>query len=183
MPVKELLLLPLWANRKACDFPCLSTVVSASSCEESFPRDHAMKWGKNLISCGEKWDRAKVLWNRSVELHYIFLMVNESQTVNCEFLKIFCFVLSTSRFSSTPLPSTPFLLFIWRPSRGGQTWWWNMPRPSCVSTQLTWTQLLKSNHLIVGTVFLSSSCSTTSWGWTVSEELVNYIQLSALTVK
>lgn len=76
---------------------------------------------------------------------------------------------------SVSLSSLSFPLSTCRPLHGGQTWWWSMPRPSCVSTRLTWTQLLRFSRPTAGTVSPSSSCLTTSWEWTVSEELLKNI--------
>lgn len=116
-------------------------------------------------------------------------MVNEIQTVNCKFLRrahwgvpslclicLLSFTLNLLIFFhslySVSLPSLSLLYSIWRPLRGGQTWWWSMPRPSCVSTRPTWTRLLKYSHPTAGTVSPSSSCSMTSWESTVSEKLL-----------
>lgn len=74
MPVKELLQFPLWANRRACDFPCPSTLFSAVSCEESFPGDHAVKSLRQQLDF-IRWklrELVKSLYNRSVEFHYVF---------------------------------------------------------------------------------------------------------------
>lgn len=145
------------------------------------------RWSNNLISYGEKWEREPRLfeiaqWSYGTSPTN---MVNEIKTINCKFLKTcplgstyiyslfvqFASFLSFSNpwFSFTPctLPSFASLYFplsLWRPLHGGQTWWWNMPRPSCVSTLPTWMQLLKFSPLTAGTVSPSSSCSTTSWG-------------------
>lgn len=121
-------------------------------------------------------------------------MVNEIQTVSSEFLKmwqwgallcalslylLYFLSLSPCWFPSTPCTPSPFPLCLslstCRPLRGGQTWWWSMPKPSCVSTRPTWTQLLRFSRLTAGTVSPSSSCLTTSWEWTVSEELLKLI--------
>lgn len=89
-------------------------------------------------------------------------------------------LISPLSFSPNPLVCFPLsgfchlflslLSFLSRPLHGGRTWWWNTRRPSYVSTQPTWTQLLRFSHLTAGTVFPCSSCWTTSWEQTVSEE-------------
>lgn len=45
-----------------------------------------------------------------------------------------------------------------RPSRGGQTWWWSMPRRSCHSLQWTWMQHWKCSPQTRGTVSHCFSC-------------------------
>lgn len=45
-----------------------------------------------------------------------------------------------------------------RPSRGGQTWWWSMPRRSCHSLQWTWMQHWKCSPQTRGTASHCFSC-------------------------
>lgn len=54
-----------------------------------------------------------------------------------------------------------------RPSRGGQTWWWSMPRRSCHSSRWTWMRRWKCSPQTRGTASRCSSCWMTPSGLTV----------------
>lgn len=159
-------------------------------------------WFHTMESERDSWEPL----SRSVKLRPSAFTANQIQTVICESLKTWsalssCLSLSnwSPMFRSQPLDfplrpalclflSSPLLFFplsLWRPLPGGPTWWWNTPRPSCVFTQLTWTQLLRFNRPTAGTVSPSFSCSMTSWGWTVSAELLKrkHIQQSMSGLK
>lgn len=156
-------------QQKACDFFFHTLGVSVPSGEESLPGDCAVK------SLRQQLD---FIWWKVCESLWISFPVEAKDEINLQILKdvssgvahtaLTVFLhsqLHTYLWLFSPLSSP---LSIWRPLHGGQIWWWNMLRPSCVSIRPRWMQLLKFSHLTAGTVSLSSSCSMTFWGWTVS---------------
>ncbi len=80
------------------------------------------------------------------------------------FLPCFISCLNWSPCSPVCFPSC----CVSRRLHGGQTSWWSMQKTSWPSMPSTWMPLWKSSHLRAGTASPSSSCSTTSSGWTVS---------------
>lgn len=62
-----------------------------------------------------------------------------------------------------------------RPSRGGQTWWWNMPRRSCHSLQWTWMRRWKCSPQTRGTASHCFSC------WMIFSGLIVCIISDSLT--
>lgn len=80
------------------------------------------------------------------------------------FLHVFPYLFNRRPCSPASFPSC----CVSRRLRGGQTSWWSMQKTSWPSMPSTWMPLWRSNPPRAGTASLSSSCSTTSSGQTVS---------------
>lgn len=196
MPVKELLLFPLWANRRVCDFPCPSAVSSCFDLWRIFPLRscseivEATTWFHTVKSESEDWAFVIDQWSYIMSLAF---MENEIQSVNSEgprgstytypYFNSLLFFFHRLGFLSLSVFFFPSVVSFCRPLRGGRTWWWSTPRLSCASTLPTWMQPLKFNPLTAGTVFPSSNYWMTTWGWTVSGALMNLCQQSVQRAK
>lgn len=174
-------------KEKASHFSCLSSVVFSLKLWWGLTKRSHMKSRREQLDFMQQRvkEQAESFYNSSVQLHCIVSLYGKMSTLKCDLLlrhvcdfsfsNLLSFIFNFLTFLHSIL--SPFSLWsssplsIWRPLRGGRTWWWSMLRHSFVFTQLTWTQPWKCSHPTAGTVSHSSSFSTTSWGWTVSENL------------